>query len=127
LFNRRLVSRKPKTPASRKTSLYSVCTNTVRCVTRGEAEETQFHFPGHRITMGAPNHSGGAEKCQNCHKYFFQFSKFTSNRAQVRTWGRQTCFLPRALSNLVTPLCTVIVNIKILFDFLVPEILDNTL
>jgi len=29
-----------------------------------------------------------------------------SERPQVRTWGRQTCFLPWAPSNLVTPLQT---------------------
>jgi len=81
---------------------------------------------GDTITR-APNHYGGAEKYQKCHKQFFHYSKFTSKRAQVRTWGCQTCFFPRALSNLVTPLCTVIVKIKFLFDFLVPEILDNTL
>ena len=46
----------------------------------------------------------GAEKSQQCHKYFLQCSTFTSERSQVRTWGRQTCFLPRAPSNLVTPL-----------------------
>jgi len=31
------------------------------------------------------------------HYIYFQMS-------QVRTWGRQTCFFPRASSNLVTPL-----------------------
>jgi len=31
------------------------------------------------------------------------YSKIASKTAQVRTWGRQTCFLPRAPSNLVTP------------------------
>jgi len=50
--------------------------------------------------------AGGAEKSQQCHKYFLQYSTFTSERPQFRTWGRQTCFLPRAPSNLVTPLLT---------------------
>jgi len=53
---------------------------------------------------GSPNHCRGVEKFQKCHKYFLQYSEFASERAQVRTWGRQTCFLPRAPSNLVTPL-----------------------
>jgi len=29
----------------------------------------------------------GAEKSQLCHKYFLQYSTFTSERRQVRTWG----------------------------------------
>jgi len=37
----------------------------------------------------------GAEKSQQCHKYFPQYSTFASERPQVRTLGRQTCFLPR--------------------------------
>jgi len=68
-------------------------------------------YPGNRITMGAPNHCGGrrmtvrgADKSQQCRKYFFQYNTFTSERPQFRTWGRQTCFLARAPSNLVTPL-----------------------
>jgi len=52
----------------------------------------------------APDHYGDAEMSQQFHKYFLQYSKFPSGRPQVRTWGRQTCFLPRAPSNLVTPL-----------------------
>jgi len=34
----------------------------------------------------------------------FFSSRFAFERPQVRTWGRQTCFLSRAPSNLVTPL-----------------------
>ena len=58
-------------------------------------------------TPRAPNHCKGAEKSPKCHKYFLQHSKFASERSQVRTWVRQTCFLPRALANLVTPLTTM--------------------
>jgi len=43
---------------------------------------------------------GGAENSQQCHKYFLQYNTFTSERAQVRKWGRQTCFLTRAPSKL---------------------------
>jgi len=32
-----------------------------------------------------------------------QQSTFASERPQVPIWGRQTCILPRAPSNLVTP------------------------
>jgi len=61
--------------------------------------------------MGAPNRCGerqmtaeGAEKSQQYHKYFLHYSTFASERPPVQTWGRQTCFLPRAPFNLVTPL-----------------------
>ena len=56
-------------------------------------------FPGRRMIAGVP------ETSQYCHKYFLQDSTFASKKPQVRTWGRQTCFLPRAPSSLVTPLC----------------------
>jgi len=32
----------------------------------------------------------GAEKAQQCHKYFLQYSTLGSERPQVRTWERQT-------------------------------------
>jgi len=55
----------------------------------------------------SPNYYVCSEKSQQCHKYFLQHSTFTSERLQVRTWECQTCFLPRAPSNLVTPLVFV--------------------
>jgi len=61
-------------------------------------------FPGRRIIMGAPNHCGGLQKSQQFHIYFFQYSKFAFERPQVRTRGRQNCFLLRAQCNLATPL-----------------------
>jgi len=63
------------------------------CLDQGcnEAGQGRHNFPG-------------AEKSPKCHKYFLQYSKFASVRTRVRIWVRQTCFLPRALSNLVTPL-----------------------
>jgi len=69
-------------------------------LTRGKEEQ----FPGRAVTMGAPNDYRVAEKSQRCHKHFFQYTTFTSKISQVGTWRRQTCFLPRAPSNLVTPL-----------------------
>jgi len=73
-------------------------------VTRGA------QLPGCRITMGASNRcggrqmiAGGAGKSQQCHMCILQCSKFVSERSQVRTWGRQTCFLPLVPFNLVTP------------------------
>ena len=61
-------------------------------------------FLGGQTTMGVPTHCGGRQTSQQCHKYFLQFSTFASKRPQVRTRGHQTCFLPRAPSNFVTPL-----------------------
>ena len=55
-------------------------------------------LPGRRIT------AGGAENSQQCREHFLQCNTFASERAYVRTVGRQTYFLPRAPSNLVTPL-----------------------
>jgi len=59
----------------------------------------------------APSHYGDAkitagetENSQQCRKYILQYSTFAFERPQSRTWWRQTCFLPRAPSNLVTPL-----------------------
>ena len=52
--------------------------------------------------------SEGAEKSQQCHNYFLQYSTFASERPQVRISGRQTCFMPRAPSNFVTPLSKTI-------------------
>jgi len=50
------------------------------------------------------NEGGTIAWVPKSHKHFLQYSKFASERAQVRTQGRQICFLPRAPSNLVTPL-----------------------
>ena len=49
-------------------------------------------------------HSPVAEKAPQYQNYFLQYSIFASERPQFRTWGRQTCFLPRTPPNLVTPL-----------------------
>jgi len=46
----------------------------------------------------------GRQKAQQCHTYILQHTTFVSGRPQVKKWGRQTCFLPQAPSNLVTPL-----------------------
>jgi len=73
----------------------------LRDVTRGA------QIPARQITMGAPNYCGVREKSQQCHKYFIQYSKFASTKPQSRTWGRQTCFLSRVPSNLVTPLISL--------------------
>jgi len=61
-------------------------------------------LPGRRITLGALKYCGGAKKSQQCHTYILQYSTFASGRSQVRKWGRRTCILLRAPSNLVTPM-----------------------
>ena len=60
--------------------------NTVGIPTQGRCKGAQF--PWRKITMGS------AETSQPCLKYFVQYSIFASERPQVRTWGRQTCFCP---------------------------------
>jgi len=79
---------------------------------RGTIPPGPYHYGGakwqrgRQMTAGSPNDCRSAEKSQQCHKRFLQYGKFASERVQIRTWGRQTCFLPRAPSNLVTPLHT---------------------
>jgi len=76
----------------------------VLCTGRNEGEQGGHNFPGAESLRGRQMTAGGAEKSQQCHMYILQYSKFASKRSQVRTVERQTCFLPRALSNIVTPL-----------------------
>jgi len=71
-----------------------------RGVTRGERGA---HFPGPRITMGAPNDCGVGRKVPTMSQVLLQCNTFASKRPQFRTWGRQTCFLPREPFNLVAP------------------------
>jgi len=65
-----------------------------RGVTTG-VRGAQFHR--RRITLRP-------KKSQQCYNHFLQYSTFASERPQVLTWVRQTCFLPRPPSILVTPL-----------------------
>jgi len=51
----------------------------------------------------APNHYPGRRKSQQYHMCFLQCNTFASERPQFRTWGRQSCFMPRAPSNLAAP------------------------
>jgi len=67
---------------------------------------------GAELLQGRRMTAGGAEKSQQCHKYFLQYSKFAFERTQICSWGRQTstmgapvrprrrriCFFPRAPS-----------------------------
>jgi len=51
-------------------------------------------FPGRPVTMGAPNDYRVAEKSQQCHKHFLQYTAFTSKISQVRTWGAKLASFP---------------------------------
>ena len=88
--------------------IFSIKTNVAWCPhNRGVTTEVQGgrNSPGAESLWGRQITAGGAEKSQQCHKYFLPYSSFASERPQVRTWGgRQTCFLPRAPSDLVTSL-----------------------
>jgi len=84
------------------------CQNAFTCheisKTESAACSTQVH--NERMQGGTiprvPSHCGVAEKSQPCHKYFIQHNTFASEKTQVRTQGRQTCFSQRAPSNLAT-------------------------
>jgi len=73
----------------------------------GTIPRAPIHYGGADMLLGRRMTAGGAEKSQQCHKYFLQYSKFSFERTPVRPRGRQICFLPRAPSNLVTPLTSV--------------------
>jgi len=74
--------------------LMAIC----RGVTRGGHNSPVAESPWRRqITAGA------AEKSKNVTSAFFNAVHFLPHDL-FRTWGRQTCFLPRAPSNLVTSL-----------------------
>ena len=62
---------------------------------RGQGEQ----FPGRRMTAGRRKVLTISQE--------LQCSAFASESPQVRTWGRQTCFLPRAPSNLVASLTVI--------------------
>jgi len=85
---------KPLPYSIKKTGNRSEYTNYGRGVTR---EAWGAQFPGRRIIRGAPKSNN------NVTSTIFN-TAFASERAQVRTWKGQTCFLPRAPSNVVTPL-----------------------
>jgi len=91
----------PDTPEERKKLLLVNQKGTARGVTRGSREHNS---PGAESLWGRRMTEWGAKKSQPCHKYFLQYSAIASRRPRVQTWGRQTCFLPRAPSDLVASL-----------------------
>jgi len=86
-----------------KKHLSRLCTRVKRRGGKGgTTPRAPDHCGGSESLRGCQMSAGGAEKSQQFRKYFLQYSTFRSERPQVRTWWRQTCFLPRAQSNLVT-------------------------
>jgi len=71
---------------------------------RGKRRQGEHNSPGAQSLWGCHITAGDAEKSQKCQKYFIQHRTFASERPRFQKWGRQTCFLPRASSNLVTSL-----------------------
>jgi len=100
---------------SRSVLVADVCLYTHTCLCENgrlnkfQAEASRGGKGGHNSSDAeslqvAPNDCGGRRNVLKCHKYFLQNSTFTSEQHQFQTWGCQTCFSPRASSNLVTPL-----------------------
>jgi len=58
---------------------------------------------GARSTIPGRGITAGGQKVPS-HKHFFSKQCICFQRPQARTWGRQTCFLPHAPSNLVSSL-----------------------
>jgi len=52
------------------------------------------NYPWAESLWGRQMAAGGAEKFQQCHKYFLQCSKFACRRAQFRTWGTKLASCP---------------------------------
>jgi len=59
---------------------------------------------GRPITAGATDSCGRRRKALTLSQVLSSIQYIYSEKPQVRTWGRQNCFLPWAPSNLVTPL-----------------------
>ena len=63
---------------------------------RGTIPREPIHYGGAESLRGRRITDGGAEKSQQCHKYFLQYSKFAFKRSQayhrgakLRPWGRR--------------------------------------
>ena len=74
----------------------------IRCLKRHFAwngTSRYWHSDGCRgVTRGERGQNSPGAKSQQCHIYILQHGTSASERPQVRTWGRQTCFLPLAPS-----------------------------
>ena len=58
---------------------------------------TPNNYGGDESLRGSRITAGGAENSQQCHKYFLKYSKFSSERPQVRTRGAKLAFPPSAI------------------------------
>jgi len=70
----------------------------------GTIPRAPIHYGGAESMRGRLITAGGAEKSQQCHKFFLQYCKFAFERTKIRPWGAKLVFSPRAPFNLVTPL-----------------------
>jgi len=59
---------------------------------------------GENGANNSPDANSLRGRAKRSNKYIIQCSTLFSEWSQVRIWGRQTCSLPRASSNLVAPL-----------------------
>jgi len=77
-------------------------------------------FPGRQVTIGGQITAVNVEKSQQCHKYFFQYSKSASETPQFRTWGAKFASCPgRHLTSLRPVLvCVNFVNLTFVKIFL---------
>ena len=50
----------------------------------GTNPRAPIHYGGAELLQGRQIIAGGAEKSQQCHKYFLQYSKFAFERTQTR-------------------------------------------
>jgi len=90
------------------------CTFGFCCIQRcNEGEQGGRNSPGAESLLGRRITAGALKSPNNVTS---TFSGFASERPQVRTWGRQTCFLSRAPSDLVTPLVVLHTSKFLLFE-----------
>jgi len=73
------------------------------------------------VTRGKGAQLSGRRKSHQYHKCILQCSTFTSERPQVRTWGRQSCFFPRAPSTSLRLCCTGSISETVFWLCKLPE------
>jgi len=72
----------------------------------GHIARAPNHYGDAESLWISPNAGGGAEKSQQRHKHFLQYSEFASERYQVRTWGAKLASCPgRHLASLRPWIC----------------------
>jgi len=100
----------PKAQGSRMPLVRAVCHDLLRRVAARSNQGRNDRVKGHN-SPGAESlwrrwMTAGRRKVLTMSQDL-QYSAFASEKPQVRTYGRQTCFLARAPSNFVTPLTVI--------------------